>query len=80
MPEDFTPAQLARQVEKIRKACCWPPIGNRGVGFSRANLFGKHFDEYQQEAQSPMLIAQIENINELLEEYKLNKEFFTYDY
>jgi len=24
--------------------------------------------------------TQIENINELLEEYKLNKEFYTYDY
>ena len=53
----------ANQVKTIRKACCWPPVGNRGVGFSRANLFGKHFDEYQQEAQSPMLIAQIEHIN-----------------
>ena len=53
----------AEQVVKIKKACSWPPTGNRGVGFSRANLFGKHFDEYQQEAQSPMLIAQIEHIN-----------------
>jgi len=54
--------EKANQVKTIRKACCWPPVGNRGVGFSRANLFGKHFDEYQEEAQSPLLIAQIENI------------------
>ncbi len=53
----------AEQVVKIKKACSWPPTGNRGVGFSRANLFGKYFDEYQQEAQSPMLIAQIEHVN-----------------
>jgi len=52
----------ANQVKTIKKACCWPPTGNRGVGFSRANLFGKLFNEYQEEAHSPMLIAQIENI------------------
>ena len=53
----------AKQVVNIREACCWPPVGNRGVGFSRANLFGKYFNEYQEEAQSPLLIAQIEHIN-----------------
>ena len=53
----------ANQVKTIRQACCWPPTGNRGVGFSRANLFGKLFNEYQEEAQSPILIAQIEHIN-----------------
>ena len=47
----------------IKDACCWPPIGSRGVGFSRANLFGKNFDSYSEEAQSPLLIAQIEHIN-----------------
>ena len=25
----------------VRSACCWPDAGTRGVGFSRANLFGK---------------------------------------
>jgi 2-dehydro-3-deoxyglucarate aldolase len=53
----------ADQLKMVRNACCWPPIGTRGVGFSRANLFGKHFDEYKKEAQSPLLIAQIEHIN-----------------
>ncbi|MDP7197467.1 MAG: aldolase/citrate lyase family protein, partial [SAR202 cluster bacterium] len=43
-------------------ACCWPPAGKRGVGFSRANLFGKHFDEYKKEALEPLLVAQIEHI------------------
>jgi 2-dehydro-3-deoxyglucarate aldolase len=37
------------------------PSGARGVGFSRANLFGKHFDAYQTEAQAPLLIAMIEH-------------------
>jgi 2-dehydro-3-deoxyglucarate aldolase len=53
----------AEQLKMIEQACCWPPSGKRGVGFSRANLFGKHFDEYKEEAQSPLLIAQIEHVN-----------------
>jgi len=52
----------ARQLKLVRDACCWPPAGNRGVGFSRANLFGKYFDAYSKEAQSPILVAMIENI------------------
>ena len=51
------------QLITIRDACNWPPAGKRGVGFSRANLFGKHFDKYKKEAQAPLLIAQIEHIN-----------------
>jgi len=53
----------AEQLKMVQRACCWPPIGTRGVGFSRANLFGKNFDKYKEEAQSPLLIAQIEHIN-----------------
>ena len=52
----------ADQLKCIRDACCWPPAGKRGVGFSRANLFGKYFDSYSKEAQSPILVAMIENI------------------
>ena len=44
----------------VRDACRWPPAGTRGVGFSRANLFGKHFQAYREEAQAPLLIAMIE--------------------
>ena len=46
-----------------RSFCCWPPSGLRGVGFSRVNLFGKHFVDYTQEAQSPFLVAMIEHVN-----------------
>lgn len=55
--------ESADQLKSIRDFCCWPPAGRRGVGFSRANLFGKYFVEYSEEAQSPLLIAQIENIS-----------------
>ena len=52
----------AEQLTQVRDACCWPPAGTRGVAFSRANLFGKHFDVYAIEAQSPLLVAMIEQI------------------
>jgi 2-dehydro-3-deoxyglucarate aldolase len=51
----------ADQLRMIANACRWPPSGNRGVGFSRANLFGKNFKKYQSEAQEPLLVAMIEN-------------------
>lgn len=50
-----------QQLKQIGQACRWPPAGNRGVGFSRANLFGKNFELYRDEAQSPMLVAMIED-------------------
>ena len=53
----------AEQLMMVQNACCWPPVGTRGVGFSRANIFGKNFESYKKEAQSPLLIAQIEHIN-----------------
>ena len=53
----------AHQLETIISWCCWPPKGTRGVGYSRANLYGKYFDEYENEAQAPLVIAQIEHIN-----------------
>jgi 2-dehydro-3-deoxyglucarate aldolase len=57
--------ESAEQFKIIRDSCCWPPSGTRGVGFSRANLFGKHFDKYSEEAQAPLLVAMVENIRAL---------------
>ena len=53
--------ESSAQLIAVRDACRWPPAGSRGVAFSRANLFGKHFDEYREEAQAPLLVAMIEN-------------------
>lgn len=52
----------AKQLLSIKTLCSWPPKGLRGVGFSRANLFGKNFQNYRVEAQSPFIIAMIETI------------------
>lgn len=53
--------ETAEQLQAVRDACRWPPAGTRGVGFSRANLFGKHFEAYREEAQAPLLVAMIEH-------------------
>jgi 2-dehydro-3-deoxyglucarate aldolase len=53
----------AQQLKEVRDATRWPPSGTRGVGFSRANLYGKNFDEYLNEAKKPFLVAMIENID-----------------
>jgi 2-dehydro-3-deoxyglucarate aldolase len=53
--------ESAAQLIAVRDACRWPPAGTRGVGFSRANLFGKHFETYAEEAQAPLLVAMFEH-------------------
>jgi 2-dehydro-3-deoxyglucarate aldolase len=52
--------ESAEQLIMVRNECRWPPSGTRGVAFSRANLFGKNFDQYAEEAQAPLLIVMIE--------------------
>ena len=54
--------ESADQLEAVKSACRWPPSGNRGIGYSRANLYGKNFDEYYVEAQAPLLVAMIEHV------------------
>ena len=54
--------ESARQLIDVRDDCRWPPAGKRGVGFSRANVFGKYFESYAKEAQAPLLVAMIEHI------------------
>ena len=54
--------ESAEQLVMIRDACRWPPAGTRGVGFSRANLFGRNFEAYREEAQAPLMVAMIEHI------------------
>lgn len=53
----------ANQLANVISVCRWPPSGTRGVGFSRANTFGKYFEDYSVEAENPLIVAMIENIN-----------------
>ena len=54
--------ESAEQLSLARDACRWPPSGRRGVAFTRANLFGENFNSYNEEAQTPLLIAMIESV------------------
>ncbi|MFM8907414.1 MAG: HpcH/HpaI aldolase family protein [Actinomycetota bacterium] len=53
--------ESATQLTDVIAGCQWPPAGRRGVGFSRANVFGRRFEEYKAEAQQPIIVAQIES-------------------
>jgi 2-dehydro-3-deoxyglucarate aldolase len=55
--------ESAAHLERVRNFTRWPPEGKRGVAFSRANLFGKTFETYREEAQQPLLVAMIEHID-----------------
>lgn len=52
-------AQLQRGIEWA----FYPPKGFRGVGYSRANLFGKSFESHLEESlKNTLIVAQIEHI------------------
>ena len=52
----------AKELKDIINYCIWPPKGKRGVGFSRANQYGKNFKNYSRNlSQNPLIIAMIEN-------------------
>ncbi|MFM7828861.1 MAG: HpcH/HpaI aldolase family protein [Actinomycetota bacterium] len=53
----------AGQIQAIIEECHWPPRGRRGVGFQRANVFGRYFDDYMLESQESLVVAQIEHID-----------------
>ena len=46
---------------KMRNLIYYPPIGKRGVGFSRENLFSKNFKKQAKKTKKPILIGMIEN-------------------
>ncbi len=54
-------------LEAVASFSNFPPDGKRGMGLHPANGFGKYFDDYlSQQRQSPILIAQIENLEGVL--------------
>ncbi len=57
--------ETSDQLQNLIRFCKWPPKGNRGVGFSRANLYGDYFNEYKEEATNPFIVAMIETKNGL---------------
>ncbi len=68
-------------LEAIIKKTKYPPYGERGVGFSRSNLFGKNFKKMIEEKQHPLIIPMIEtkkgveNLDEILKIKDVNLIF-----
>jgi 2-dehydro-3-deoxyglucarate aldolase len=51
--------------EQLSDAISWalyPPQGRRGVGYCRANKFGKDLDSYIKDSEGLLIVAQIEHI------------------
>tara|TARA_E500000178_G_C16999335_1_gene744869 strand:- start:336 stop:1109 length:774 start_codon:yes stop_codon:yes gene_type:complete len=51
-----------KELKKIIDSIYLPPIGSRGVGYSRANNYGKRFEDYKTQKEKPIIVAMIENI------------------
>ena len=54
--------ESGKQLEDAISQALYPPIGTRGVGFCRANMFGKDFKEYLEKSKDILFVAQIEHI------------------
>ena len=69
----FPMIKNGKQLSDLIKNSKLPPSGSRGVGFSRASLYGKKFENYIDFAQNPFIVAMIEskeaidNIDSILE-------------
>lgn len=48
---------------KVRDLAYFSPLGKRGVGFSRTNLFGKNFKKKMDVKTKPFIVAMIEDIS-----------------
>tara|TARA_B100000963_G_C22565238_1_gene643341 strand:+ start:286 stop:1077 length:792 start_codon:yes stop_codon:yes gene_type:complete len=48
------------QLKNIQSAISYPPLGERGVGFCKANLYGKDLSDHLKEFQNPFMVAMIE--------------------
>ncbi|MBW0434124.1 2,4-dihydroxyhept-2-ene-1,7-dioic acid aldolase [Leptospira yasudae] len=60
--------ESADQVKNFIRWSSYPPEGNRGVGYSNANLFGKYFEDYSKEINADLVrVIQIENVKAVQE-------------
>ena len=49
-------------ITKIIEIASYPPNGKRGIGFSRANSFGRNFNNHLINGKQPLIIPMIESV------------------
>lgn len=60
----FPMVKSVQELEKAIRFSFYPPVGERGVGFSRSNLYGKKFAKHVDTISNDLvIIAQIEHID-----------------
>lgn len=70
--------ETRKEIDDIFNATNYPPLGNRGVGFSRSNQYGINFDIALENNERPFLVAMIEtksaieNLDEILSSENLD--------
>ena len=57
----FPKIETSEQLKELRNNISLPTKGERGIGFSRANLYGKNFETYVSQFQNPFLVGMIES-------------------
>jgi len=57
----FPKIESATVLKNLIYTCNLPPHGGRGVGYSRANMFGRNFKTYSKGLFKPFIVAQIES-------------------
>lgn len=55
--------ETADEVKNIYQNIFYPPKGSRGIGYCRANMYGKFFSEYIKKSQNNLFIIMIESLN-----------------
>ena len=50
---------IFKKTHEIKKVMCYPPEGQRGVGYCRGNLYGVEFERHLED--KPFLVAMIES-------------------
>ena len=65
--------ETKQQTQEAVRYCKYPPMGERGYAFCRANQWGKNFDEYSKKANDDHLVfvmieskKAVENIDDIL--------------
>lgn len=63
----FPMIETREQLEHAISWALYPPLGTRGVGYARTNLFGKNFERGIESVSEIVLVAQIEHVRALQE-------------